>query len=66
MFKSQIALENTDEIEATLSITMSIGDWKRLRADLPTKFPAWKLSETIGDLITKVTARIESKDAPVD
>lgn len=40
-----------DDMEATMTITMTVKRWKELRAELPDKWPAWDLGRAIGDVV---------------
>lgn len=40
-------LKNPDAMEATLSLTMTVREWKNLRDQLPTAYPSWKLGSLI-------------------
>lgn len=51
-------LQNQEEIELTLSITMTIKDWRDLQKDLPTRYPHWKLGSAITDALLKVQTTI--------
>ena len=46
-------IENPQEIEATLKLTMSIKEWEDLRDQLENKWPSSRLSDYITDVITQ-------------
>lgn len=50
----QSKLQNVDAIEASITITMSIEDWKRLRKQLAEAHPSWKIGSAITFLSLKV------------
>lgn len=65
--KAEFKFENTDAVEATLSITMTLGEWKRLRKQLSTEmgaYPSWKVIGQIDKMIVEAEQRfsIEHKD----
>ena len=49
--KTRFMMENPDEIEATLKITMSLKKWGNLRDQLSNTYPSWELSAAIADLL---------------
>jgi hypothetical protein len=44
-------LEEADQMDATLTITMTIEQWEKLNSQLVAAYPSWKLSEKINKLI---------------
>ena len=42
-----------ESIEFTLSITMTMGEWKKLKNQLADAYPAWELANTINQVIDK-------------
>lgn len=46
-------LENQEEMELTLSITMTIKEWRDLQKDLPERYPHWKIGSAITDAVLK-------------
>lgn len=64
--KSHYKIENPENIEATIVITMSVGEWEKLREQLDNEWPAWKLSSAIRQMLLDARAKIyptEGKDA---
>lgn len=53
---------NPDNIEVTMSITMTIGHWKVLREQMGTEWPAWDVGRQIRDTISKVENVIFDSD----
>lgn len=52
--KAKLFIENPDEIEFTLKITMTLGAWKKLREQLVSvNYPSYRLVEAINDLIVR-------------
>lgn len=56
--RGELRLEDPAEVQATLSITMKIRDWARLREQLTTTsgWPAWEVIEMIEKLVGKAEA----------
>jgi hypothetical protein len=54
-------VQNTEDIDLTLSITMTIKEWKDLQKDLPERYPHWKLGGAITDAILKVNTTINEE-----
>lgn len=59
--EAKIRLEEIDHIEATISITMSIGDWKRLTGQVTGDYPSSRFGIYIKDLVNKMTKQIETE-----
>lgn len=57
-------LENVNKIEATLTITMPLGDWLELKQQLATQYPSWKLGNAIGELWYKAKKEYDAKVPP--
>ena len=51
--KAVYQLENTEEMEATLTVTMRIREWKELAEAMPGSWPHWKYAAAIRDMVTK-------------
>lgn len=51
--KSRFMVENPDDIEMTMKITMTVGDWTKLRDQLQQKYPSWRLSGMITNLLSQ-------------
>jgi hypothetical protein len=60
--KARYELIDVDEIEATLKITMTVGDWKRLNEQLSAKWPSWKLSGLIDRITSRANSYFEEKE----
>ena len=53
--KATYAVTKPDNVECTLKMTMTLGQWRKLREQLETSYPGWKLKSLISDLVSKVT-----------
>lgn len=51
--KTRFMMENPDQIEATLKITMSLKKWDELCGQLKDAYPSWELSAAITDLLAQ-------------
>lgn len=51
---------NTDAVEVTLTVTMKMGDWKELRAQLPTAYPGGYFGDRIFDAVQKLESRVQT------
>lgn len=60
--RGRLQLHIADEAEATLTITMKIGQWRKLREQLKrvelNQWPAWKLRGMIVEIIDKAETSI--------
>ena len=50
--KSTFGIEKPDEVEATMTITMKIKEWRALKNQLGTDWPSWKLSSHISSVVS--------------
>ena len=46
-------IENPDDMEATVKITMSVKEWKRLRDQLNNAWPSSRLGSAIDKVVTE-------------
>lgn len=53
--KTQFRIENPDDVQMTLTVTMPARDWKVLREQLATTYPSWKLSSAITNMVDSAT-----------
>ncbi|KKM15946.1 hypothetical protein LCGC14_1690850 [marine sediment metagenome] len=44
-------IENPDEIEATIKLTMTIKKWTELQDQLRDTYPSWELSSKISEVV---------------
>ena len=59
--KGSYEFTDTDNISATLTVTMKISEWKNLKDQLLEKYPAWKFASMIQDMVCKAEGIIETK-----
>lgn len=52
--KGRMKIESPDEVEVTLTITMTAKQWCEIRDQLADKWPSWQLSS----MITKTLAQV--------
>lgn len=53
--QAEFKLLDTDEMEAEMTITMTIAKWKKLREVIEHKWPGWEFSNLIGKLVAHAT-----------
>lgn len=57
MIKAVYQLTKPDDAEASLTLTMTVGEWRRFRAQLADKlvseYPAWRIATMIADLLER-------------
>lgn len=51
--KISYKLNGVEKLNASMTITMSVGQWEELRQQLDNKYPSWKLSSAIGNLVRR-------------
>jgi hypothetical protein len=49
--KATFKLANPDALVASMSISMTLEEWKRVRESLPDTWPHWQLKGAITDLV---------------
>ena len=49
--RTYFELHDINRIEATLSVTMPIGEWRALRAQLADQHPSWRFASAISNVI---------------
>lgn len=59
--KIQGKINDTDEVEVTLAITMTLKEWKALDEAIPAKYPFWKISSAITDAYFKIHKTINEE-----
>lgn len=60
MVKIGMHCSQPDEIPVTLVITMTLGEWKRLRGQLSSgAHPGWKISDAISRAMLAIESKIE-------
>ncbi|MBN3777401.1 hypothetical protein G3O06_07530 [Burkholderia sp. Ac-20345] len=53
--KSEFKIQRPDAVPMTLTMTMTLGEWKNLQQQLSTTYPSWKLSTNIGEMVRLAT-----------
>jgi len=51
--KGVFKLTEPDGMDASLTITMKIGEWKKLKACITDSYPGWVVTGMIRDLVIK-------------
>ncbi|WP_321789372.1 hypothetical protein [Burkholderia pyrrocinia] len=53
--KSEFKIQRPEDVPMTLTMTMTLGEWKKLQEQLATIYPSWKLSSNIGAMVRLAT-----------
>jgi hypothetical protein len=53
--KAILRINDPDSIEFTLTVTMPLREWKRLREQLKHEYPAFKLSDAISEMVKQAS-----------
>lgn len=53
--RTKFEVEEPSDITMTLTVTMKLGEWKTLQSQLADKYPSWKLSAAITDMVLLAT-----------
>ncbi len=51
MIKADFQLERTDDVQATLQVTMSLKDWRALMRQLGPNWPSWEFADKVHALL---------------
>jgi hypothetical protein len=51
MIRGVFSLTKPNIAEATLTVTMTVGEWKQVREQISDKWPGWTFAALIGNLI---------------
>lgn len=59
-----MSVQQPESINVTLTITMPMRDWNRLREQLPREYPSWRLGDAISDAVRRMgqVVDVESMD----
>lgn len=62
--KGTFKFRNPDALEATITLTAPVSEWKALKALLADKWPAWDIGLLLSDVISKAEQTFEAKIEP--
>ncbi len=57
----KLTAPNPSEIDFTLEITMTLGEWCKLKAQLPESWPAFRIGSKINEMVVKAESRFYPK-----
>jgi hypothetical protein len=60
--KATFSFGDTDSIKATLTVTMTIGEWRELMRQQPLEYPASEFGNRISAMIGKTAVNIAIRD----
>ncbi len=61
--KTRFQAENPETIEMTLTVTMPLAAWRKLREQLGEGYPGWELRSAISGMVLHATKHFEGKTA---
>lgn len=64
--KARFSIEDPNEIECSLTITMSVRQWENLRNQLSREHPSWKLSAAINQVVTEAVRVYKADEIEVE
>ena len=50
-----------EQVEATMTITMTVGEWVGLSKQIESKYPGWKLTDAISLLVCNAKREFEQE-----
>lgn len=54
---TQMKIDEPSNVNVTMTITMTVADWRNLKAQLNNQYPGWKLSQAISDMVDAVNTK---------
>lgn len=51
---TRMHIDAPENVEVTMTITMTVAAWRKLRAQLDNDYPGWSLSRAIADMVDAV------------
>ena len=61
--KTKMQVTYPDSVELTLTMTMDLGTWKKLKKQLSDEYPAWDLGCQIREMIDHANAHFYPDDS---
>jgi hypothetical protein len=62
--KTVMRIEKPGLVEVSLTITMSLTDWQKLRMQLSNDYPSWGLGQEIGDVVSQLENKVFKLEKP--
>jgi hypothetical protein len=62
--KTVMRIEKPGLVEVSLTITMPLTDWQRLREQLSNDYPSWGLAQEIGDVVSQLERKVFKLEKP--
>lgn len=59
--RTAFKIEAPDDVPMTLSVTMTLRQWRELRSQLQSTYPSWKLSAVINEMVHEATTVFSEK-----
>jgi hypothetical protein len=57
--RAQFKIDKPDDMTATLTVNMTVGEWKALRNSLKTDYAGLQFGHLIGDIVTAAEAHFD-------
>ena len=48
------------DVEISVTLTMTVGEWKKVREQLKQEWPSWQLASTLGSVLNSLVDRVET------
>lgn len=55
--KATIKIQCPEDVEVSMTLTMPLREWIELHGQLPSKYPAWRLTAAINQLVSQAKAQ---------
>lgn len=62
---TSMQIDEPSNVEVTMTITMKVSAWRKLRAQLNNDYPGWNLGRAIGEMVEAVNHKFYA-DAKLD
>ena len=63
--KASFTAQEPGQIEYTLTMTMRLDEWAQLSGQLSEKYPSWKLSSVISDMVYQAKSKFIPTESKV-
>lgn len=60
--KTVFRIERPDDVQMVLTVTMTLGEWRKLQEQLSTSYPSWRLSSAISEMVLEAKSAFYPSD----
>lgn len=60
--KTVFRIERPDDVQMVLTVTMTLGEWRKLQEQLSSSYPSWRLSSAISEMVLEAKSAFYPSD----